>query len=561
MITHLFIKDFILIDSLDLDLKEGFTAITGETGAGKSILIGAIGLILGARADSKSIKEGAKKAVIEAEFDLSGIVGLKELFETNDLDYSTLSILRRELTPRGSRAFVNDTPVSAVLLRQIGEHLVDIHSQHHNMLIGDAAFQLGVLDTLAQNGDLLLAYQEAYHAFIEAKKELRREVEEIEKQKKEEEFVRFQVKQLEEARLKTGELDTLTEKLSAARHAAEIIEALSSVVSLGEDDGEGLTVTDQIAQSLRLMARVSGHHAATDELYERLESIKIELQDVTSNADALREEIELDPEEKEALEARIDELQSLLFKHKVTDIDELISLRDEYRRRLDLLYFSDEHLTELKERVRLREKEARALASQLLERREAEAKALVAPLHALMQELGIAGAAFKVDFKALETLTPTGADEVIFLFATNKSSHLLPIREVASGGEMSRFMLALKTILAAKATLPTVIFDEIDAGVSGEAAEKVGKVMRSLSQNLQVLAITHLPQIAALADRQLLVYKQETAEGFKSHIRTLESLEERTGQIASMLSGANRTEAALENARVLLLNGRNKQDN
>ncbi|MCI6279175.1 MAG: DNA repair protein RecN [Bacteroidales bacterium] len=554
MITHLFIKDYILIDHLDIDLREGFTAITGETGAGKSILIGAIGLILGARAESKSIKEGAKKSVIEAEFDLSGVEGLKGLFEENDLDYSPLCILRRELTQRGSRAFVNDTPVSAVLLRQIGERLVDIHSQHHNMLIGDTEYQLGVLDILAGNEALLEEYREAYEAFVRARRALKKEEEEIEKQRKEEEFIRFQVRQFEEAKLKPGELEEVTEKLSAARHASEIIDALTSVSDLGSEDG----VTDRIAQSLRRLSRVTGAHTATDEIAERLESLKLELQDLTAEAETLREDIELDPEEKEALEARADEIQSLLFKHKASDMDDLIRIRDDYRERLNRLDFTEDRLRALRDKLQEALSGAEILAERLRERRQTAAGEMDAPLHVLMKELGIAGATFKAEVVPSKALTPTGGDEVRFLFATNKASHLEPIRDVASGGEISRFMLALKTILAKKAILPTVIFDEIDTGVSGEAAEKVGRVMQELSRNLQVLAITHLPQIASLADRQLLVYKEETNGGFKTGIKVLDDPEERAVQIASMLSGTKLTEAALENARLLLENGKKK---
>lgn len=552
MITHLFIKDYILIDYLDLDLRDGFTAITGETGAGKSILIGAIGLILGARAESKSIKEGAKKAIIEAEFDLSESDGLDEVFRDNDLDLSTSIILRREITSRGGRAFVNDTPVSLQLLRQVGEFLVDIHSQHHNMLIGDASYQMQVLDSLAQNKEALSAYRAAYEDYRKVRIALKKEEEEVENQKKEEEFVRFQVHQLEDAHLKPGELEQVNEKLSAARYASEIIEALSSVVTLSDEDD----VTDRIALSMRLLSRVSGHHSETDALAERLESIKIELDDLTADAEALRETIDLDPEEKEALEQRSDEIQSLLYKHRATDLDDLIRIRDDYRARLERIDFSDERLDRLKQDLAEKRATAEKLALILRERRKAAAEDLLVPLHGMMKELGIAGATFRAELKPTAELGHYGMDEVQFLFSTNKASRLEPIRDIASGGEISRFMLALKAILARHAVLPTVIFDEIDTGVSGEAAERVGRVMQELSSHIQVLAITHLPQIASLADRQLLVYKEETEQGYETRIRTLEDQDERAAHIATMLSGVTLSGAALENAKSLLESGR-----
>ena len=558
MLTHLLVKDYILIDFLDLDVRDGFSAITGETGAGKSVLIGAINLILGGRADSRAILPGAAKSVIEAEFVLSGSEGLEASFAENDIDYGELCILRREVTARGSRAFVNDTPVSLSLLKQIGSHLVDIHSQHHNMLIGDAAYQLEVLDTLAGNGPLLEEYGAAYRSYLAAVRSLRQTRAEIDERKREEEFVRFQARQLTEANLRVGEYELLTSKLSAARHAEEIREALGAVSSLGEERGGEPAVTEVVGDALRMLTRISGHLPRAEELRERLESLKIELEDIVSSAADIEEDIELDADEKEALERRSDEIQTLLFKYRLSDVDELIRLRDDFTRKLEELDVSDERLADLARKAEEREKAAAALAGKLHERRETAAGELDAPLHRLMKELGIAGAAFRVDFARSKSLTPGGLDEVRFLFATNKNSLLQPIREVASGGEISRFMLALKTILAKKATLPTVIFDEIDTGVSGETAEKVGRVMQEMSARLQVLAITHLPQIAAIADIQLLVFKRETAEGFRTEIKPLETDEERVDRIAAMLSGSEQTEAARANARDLLAAGRRK---
>lgn len=557
MIQHLYIKDYVLIRELSLDLAAGFTAITGETGAGKSILIGAIGLILGARADSKTIRQGAKKAVIEAECTIEKLPEMKAFFEDNDLDYSDIAILRRELTTRGSRAFINDTPVTTGLLREVGERLVDIHSQHHNMLIGDTSFQLSVLDTLADNSKLLQSYHTAYEAYRQAQKNLKAEEELIEAQRREEDYMRFQLKQLDDAHLAEGELSDVESQLNAAEHVEGIISALSAVVAFGEDYSDTPGVGEQIAAASKQLIRESTHHAKVFKLSERLTSLQIELSDLISEADSLRGSIDLDPAEKKRLEERMDLLQSLMYKHNVTSDTELISLRDNYQAQLDRLTFSDENLKHLRTQVSLLYNRAKELAEKLHYKREKAGNDLLPELHRLMQELGIAGATFQVKIAQASSLSPCGIDEVSFLLATNKNTHLQPIREIASGGEVSRFMLALKTILAQKAVLPTVIFDEIDTGVSGEIAEKLGQVMLRLSQNLQVLSITHLPQIAALAEHQLVVEKKESSAGFWTEITPVEG-EERVRRLAAMLSGSELTDAAMNNARELLKTAKDK---
>lgn len=557
MIRHLYIKDFILIRELSIDLQPGFTAITGETGAGKSILIGAIGLILGTRADSKTVRNGAKKAIIEAECSIQDLPDIRVFFEKNDLDYSDSSILRRELTANGSRAFINDTPVTTTLLRQIGEYLVDIHSQHHNMLIGNPTFQLSVLDTLADNHELLNAYRAVYHEYQQSQKALKEEKSLIETQKKEEDYIRFQYNQLEDAKLVEGELQEVESQLNAAQHTQGIIEALSALVSLDENYGESPSTAGQISIVIKQLLRESPHHPKVSELAERLTSLQIELSDLISEADTLRDNIDLDPAEKTRLEERMDLLQSLMYKHNVQTDTELIQVRDEYRSKLDHLTLSDEHIGALQAEVDRLHKEATDLATKLHGRRANASKDLLPDLHDLMRELAIAGATFDVDIRPTATLTPTGMDEVSFMLATNKNTHLQPIHEIASGGEVSRFMLALKTIIAKKAVLPTVIFDEIDTGVSGEVADRLGQVMYRLSQNLQVLSITHLPQIAALADHQLVVKKTEEDSGFWTEITPVNG-EDRVKQLASMLSGTELTSAAMNNARELLKRNKKK---
>lgn len=552
MIQRIFIKDFILIHELELELREGFTAITGETGAGKSILIGAIGLILGNRADFRNIRSGADKAIVEAECLLDGIEGIQALFEEHDLDYSPSTTLRRELTAQGkSRAFVNDTPVTSAVMRSIGERLVDIHSQHHNMLIGDTEYQMRVLDALAQNHSLLADYQEAYGAYREAKKELHDEEQKVEQQRREQDYIAFQFQQLDDAKLLPNEQTLLEERLATAHHSLEIGAALEGITHFTEDVGEQESMLGFMARVSRQLGNVARHFSQGEELFERLEAVRIELNELSREAEQIRESLDNDPREVERMEARIDLIQSLLHKHSLEHSDELISLRDDYAAQLQQIENSDSHLHHLRDQLETKRLTAKNLADTLSQRRAEVGEALLPELHALMKELGIAGATFKVEFTPLDELTASGTDSVQFLFATNKSTHLQPIREIASGGEISRFMLALKCILSEKTILPTIIFDEIDTGVSGEVAEKLGQVMARMGRRMQVFSITHLPQIAALAPHHLLVEKEEGAEDFRTNIRELSS-DERVDEIATMLSGTERTDAAVQNARVLL---------
>lgn len=552
MITRLYIKDFILINELDLSLGDGFTTITGETGAGKSILVGAIGLILGNRADSKTVREGCKKAIIEADFDLQGIDSLEALFEENDLDYEPVCTLRRELMSTGkSRAFINDTPVTTALMKSVGEHLVDIHSQHHNMLIGDSIYQMSVLDTLAGNKELLQNYHKAFHKYVESKRRYRSEQKRIEEQRKEQEFLQFQYDQLLEADIREGELAQLEERQAIAENSTQIIEALRTVTDFSESYEGQEGVLEQIRNAGRQLSKVARHYAQVSELSQRMESLGVELNDLTREASTLLDGVDVDPIELERIKLRIDVLQGLLFKFKLSNSDELIELRDKYGKTLEEINDSDFHLTELKEAVESSLTAATELADSLSQSRKKAADALLPPLHELMSELGIAGATFRVQFQSQDELTELGGDAVQFLFATNKQTVLQPIREVASGGEISRFMLALKAILSDHTVLPTVIFDEIDTGVSGEIAEMLGKVMRRLGTNLQVLSITHLPQIAALSKTQLVVKKQETSDGYQTVIGEVKG-DARIRQLATMLTGSEMTEAALANAKELL---------
>lgn len=553
MITKIYIKNFILIDELDLPLSPGFTAITGETGAGKSILIGAISMILGARADFKTLRPGADKAIIEAECDIQGIEGLEALFQEHNLDYAPLTTLRRELTSTGkSRAFINDTPVTTTLLRQVGEQLVDIHSQHHNMLIGESHYQMSVLDTLASNTPLLHQYQTLYTQYQNASKQLQEERTRIAEQKKEQDYLQFQYQQLLDANLRAGELPELEERYATARHSLEITEVLALLATFNDAEyDQAPSLLSQITQAIKGLESVAPHFSAARTMAERLTEVRIELNELIREAEHLSEGLELNPRQMEQLEERIDLLNNLLAKHHLETDTQLTQLRDHLAQQLSAIEHSDQHLQELEQQLQSLQEQATQKAEQLSQRRQTAAQSILPQIHPLMKELGIAGATFQVELTPLPQLTPSGKDQVQFLFATNKKTSLQPIREIASGGEISRFMLALKCILSEHALLPTVIFDEIDSGVSGEVAEKLGKVMARMGQHLQVLSITHLPQIAALAPHHLLVAKEEGNAEYTTHIRTL-THEERIEEIAAMLSGSKLTQAAKEHARTLL---------
>lgn len=556
MITHLHIKDFILIDLLEWDLREGFTSITGETGAGKSIIIGAIELILGGRADiRKMLRPTASKAVVEATFLLEEKIGLRPVFEQNDLDYSSTCILRREILSSGkSRAFVNDTPVSAALLKEISDHLVDIHSQHHNRLIGDPDFQRSVIDMLSDNSSLRESYAESYAQYRDLSAQLTAEQERVRKEREEEDYITFQYKQLDSAHITMGEEAELRERLTMAEHATEISQLMHELADLdGYSREEETSVLSRIHTLSHDCKGLADTFPAAGEYGERLEAVYIELKDISNSATRRLDEIEIDPQELAQLQDRMNQLQSLIYKHNVSDGDELIQLRDKYKEQLDSITSAEDRIGELKHKVEKARLAASDLAEQLTKTREQGIMSFVPSLMEGIDELGIKGASFKVSMTKTKELTATGQDEIQFLIATNKQTTLLPINEIASGGEISRIMLALKAIIAEHQILPTIIFDEIDTGVSGRAADQLGRIMKRLSRHLQVLSITHLPQIAAQADQQVIVVKEEGKESYNTSLRPVEG-EDRVRAIATMLSGSTQTEAALDNARELLNN-------
>lgn len=552
MIRQLHIENYALIEELDIDMHSGFSVITGETGAGKSIILGALGLLLGQRADSKSIKAGAKRCVIEATFDVSAY-GLDEFFSENDLDFDgNECIVRRELTSAGkSRAFINDTPASLTQLKEIGEQLIDIHSQHKNLLLGKEDFQLGVLDTLAAHGDLLAQYKEEYKQYKSLCKQLEEAIEEASNSKDDEEFLRFQLKQLTDAALSEGEQEELEEESETLEHAEEIKSGLYSALgALQNDGGDAIQL---VKQSINQLNSISNVYSSAEEIVERLESCYIELKDLASEIESQAEDVEYNPQRLEQVNDRLSTIYTLEKKHSVDSIAELLALQKDMEEKLDRMDNSDEYINELRKKRDAQQAKALATAKKLSKHRLDTAKKVEQEMVSKLLPLGMPNVRFKVEIATDESaLSTTGIDSVQFLFNANKSGELKPVSQIASGGEIARVMLSLKALIAGAVKLPTIIFDEIDTGVSGSIAEKMARIMREMGdQNRQVISITHLPQIAGLGTHHYKVYKEDNEDATLSHIVEL-SHEERIEEIAHMLSGETLTQAALDNAAELI---------
>ena len=552
MISHLHIENYALIEHLDLDLHDGFTVITGETGAGKSILLGAIGLILGNRADSKSIKTGANRCVVEAEFDLSRY-DCSDFFAENDLDFEGAEcIVRRELTSTGkSRAFINDTPVQLGLLKTLGDRLIDIHSQHQNLLLSQANFQLSVLDTIAENASLLQQYQTEFNEYRHLCEEYDKAVDTARQSHDDEEYLRFQLQQLTDANLQSDEQEELEAEQELLEHAEEIKQSLYSAgeaLQASNDSSDALSMLRSASQSLENIASML---PIADELLQRLQSCHIELQDIADEIASQNEGIEYNPTRLEFVGDRLNTIYTLQQKHHLNTIDELLTLQDELQQKLDLIDNSEEMIAELLRKRGAARETAEKTASQLGSKRKSAAKTLQKQISAILQTLGMPNVQFVIDIQPCP-LSTSGTDTATFMFSANKNVPPQPISKIASGGEIARLMLSLKSVMASKQNLPTIIFDEIDTGVSGSIAEKMAHIMLDMSScGLQVISITHLPQIAALGTHHLRVYKDDTADTTLSHIVAL-SAEQRIEELAHMLSGADLTEAAIQNAKALL---------
>lgn len=554
MLKHLYIKNFTLIDQLDIEFHPGFSVITGETGAGKSIILGAIGLLLGNRADSKLIKQGEKKCTIEAHFDLSNY-GFEAFFEAHDIDFEPEdTIIRRELTATGkSRAFINDTPVSLQMMRTLGEQLIDIHSQHQNLLLQKDDFQLNVVDIIAQDSTELAAYQTAFQCYKNAEKQLSELKEQITRAQENEEFMRFQFGELDSAGLTEGRQEELEQESETLSHAEDIKTAFYEADSLLNEDDNG--ILSRLGRSLESLGNIENVYPKAQELAQRLSSVHIELKDIAEEISGESGLIDFDPSRLDSINQQLDQLNALEQKFHVSTERELIGIRDEMEKLLKNIEHSDEELETLGQEVKRRLDECEKLAGKLTTSRRKAIKTVEAQMSSRLVPLGIPNVRFKVELTA-KPLSTDGADKVQFLFSANTSTRMESVAQVASGGEIARVMLSLKAMVSGAVKLPTIIFDEIDTGVSGKIAQKMALIMQEMgNNNRQVISITHLPQIAALGSSHYKVEKEETPEGTRSRMRELTE-EQRVAEIAQMLSGADISDAALQNARDLLGLGR-----
>ena len=550
MLKHLYIKNFTLIDELDIELHEGFSVITGETGAGKSIILGAIALLLGQRSDSKTLKQGADKCVIEASFDLSRY-GMDDFFAENDIENDPEDcIIRRELTASGkSRAFINDTPVQLSMLKELGERLVDVHSQHQNLLLNKQDFQLGVVDIIADDATALSQYQQTFRQCQTIKKELDELQENIERNRQNLDFLQFQCSELTQAALVEGEQEELEQRSETMSHSEEIKSALYETDNaLGAEQTGAVSALRSSMSALKGISRV---FPAVEELSQRLESCYIEVKDISQDVSRYLEDVDFDPSELDAVNNRLDRLYDLEKKYHVETVEELIAKRDEIRQQLDGIENSDESLAELQQQLDALLKQAGKEANALTKLRTAAARQIEADMLSKLVPLGMPAVRFSVQISP-EQLGPSGQDKVSFLFSANASTPLQPIAQVASGGEIARVMLSLKAMISGAVKLPTIIFDEIDTGVSGKMAEKMAEMMKDMgSHGRQVVSITHLPQIAALGTHHYKVEKKETPQGTTSSMKALTG-DERILEIAQMLSGSDVSAAAIQNAKELL---------
>ena len=550
MLQFLTIENYALIDHLEFRPGQGLTVITGETGAGKSIIMGALGLILGQRADAKAVRSGAGKCVIEAQFDISAYA-LEGFFAQNDLEYdASATIIRREIYATGkSRAFVNDTPVQLPLLRELGSHLIAIHSQHQNLLLGQDAFQLSVIDALAHNQAEYASYRAAYDQLKAHDSKLKALRAQAERDAQEADYIRFQFSQLDDANLVEGEQEELEAEQELLSHAEDI---KSCLCQMHEGlDGEGDAVVQMLKSVSQKAHELSRIYPDIAEIAQRLESDYIDLKDIADEVDSRSEEVNYDPQRLEQVEERLSLLYSLQKKHGKSSVEELIQLRDELFERIQHIDNSDEEILELEQQVKRLTAEATRLAAILTDTRKHAAQQLQKDLIARVTYLGMPNLRFQVSITPLDSLSPSGSDSLEFLFSANKNQPLRPAGEVASGGEISRLMLGIKSLVASARTLPTIIFDEIDTGVSGDIADRMGSVMKELSTHLQVITITHLPQVAGKGNQHFRVFKADTDEQTITHIEQL-SPEQRIQEIARMLSGSDITPEALANARTLI---------
>ena len=550
MLKQLYIKNFTLIDTLDIQLHPGFSVITGETGAGKSIILGAIGLLLGQRADSKTIKQGADKCVIEAHFDLSRYQ-METFFTDNDIEYDAQdTIIRRELTAAGkSRAFINDTPVPLSTLKELGEQLVDVHSQHQNLLLQKQDFQLSVVDIIADDAREQEAYRQSFNDYHEAQRQLQELKDSIIQNRQQADFLGFQYNELCDARLAEGEQEELEQRSETMTHAEDIKSALYEADNTLQAEQTGVvTSLRNAATALKGISRV---FPAATELAERIDTAYIELKDIAQEVSSHLEDVDFDPAELDAVNARLDRIYDLQKKYHADSVTELITLRDDIGKKLSAIENSDETLQEMETRCQQLKASCQQQADILTRQRTKAARQIEKEMQQRLVPLGMPNVRFAINIEQTE-LSRSGHDRVSFLFSANTSTPLQPVAQVASGGEIARVMLSLKVMISGAVKLPTIIFDEIDTGVSGRVAEQMAQLMQEMgSHDRQVISITHLPQIAAIGTSHYKVAKSETANGTTSTMKEL-TPDERVNEIAQMLSGSDVTAAAIQNAKELL---------
>ncbi len=550
MIQTLHISNYALIDSIDISLHPGLNILTGETGAGKSIILGALSLLLGGRCDTKAVRNHEAKSVIEATFSAAGYPALQEFCQTNELDWDADTvILRREIAPNGrSRAFVNDCPVNLSQLQTAALHLIDIHSQHQNLLLASPPYQLRVIDSLAGNGERLEAFTTAYNNYRHAVRKFKQERKSVEQAKDDEEFLRFQYKRLKDANLAKGELDELEHERELLVNMADVKTSLATVTgNLSEGDEN---IDQLLRQTIDESERLGDLLEDADTLTERLRTLRVELLDIAETFSEYDRELTGDPERLDEVEERLNLLYDLMRRHKVETVDELISIRDDMKTRLQSIDLGDENLQALELAAKRAKKEALEIAAVISQSRHEEAERFAKILKDRALPLGMKNLQCEITVRDTE-LSSTGIDHVEFLFAFNKNQPLLPVGNTASGGEISRLMLSIKSIVADKMQLPSIIFDEVDTGVSGDVADKMGEMMRQIAANIQVIAITHLPQVASKGHSHYKVFKEDTEQATVTRIKEL-GTEERVKELAVMLSGSSVNDAALANARSLL---------
>ena len=550
MLKHLYIKNFTLIDELNIDFFPGFSVITGETGAGKSIIVGAVGLLKGNRADIKSIKANRDKCIVEATFNISAY-DMKNLFDEHDIDYDENEcIIRRELNNNGkSRAFINDMPVSLTTMKAIGECLIDVHSQHQNLLLNQEDFQLNIIDIIAQSQKQLALYTQAYNHYREANKQLALFKEAIEKNNDNKDFMRFQLNELENMQIKEGELESIEQEVDLLGHAEEIKGALYDAYSNLSNDDSG--VVNNLKAALKRVEDIVNVYPDLSDTSARMESCYIELKDIMQELGRKADDIEHDPQRLASLTERLDALNNILHKYHVTSESELLAIQADLSKQLSMIDNADEELAEMERKANELLQQCTDQAALLTQQRTKAIAEVEQKMLEKLVPLGIPNARFKVNIEP-KPLSNDGCDKITFLFSANKSTDLQPVSLVASGGEIARVMLSLKALVSGAVKLPTIIFDEIDTGVSGSVAEKMAQIMYEMGQNnRQVISITHLPQIASIGSNHYKVLKEETAEGTTSTM-TLLNMDERVEEIAKMLSGSNISQAAIDNAKMLL---------